>query len=406
MPYILKKSNGEKLATIADGALYLDTDLVFVGKNYSGYGEILNQNLLKLLENFSNSSAPTQPLRGQLWYDYSQKQLKVYSGTEFKRLAKLEYGGALSPMNAAEGDLWWDGSNLRIYNGTSFAVIAGPGSTVVTGSTGQVVDIVSGTAIDSTDISHQIIKHTVNDIVIAVTAGESFTLKTTDSLYGEGKFLVIKKGLTLSGSNATTGVSSTGGFYFWGTAADSARLNGVAASEYIKTSEISNYTTSTFSTLTVLTTVTTSVLQSLGPSGIIKGNWTISGTLQTTYADVAERYEADDEYHEGTVLVIGGDKEVTISTTRADNAVAGVVSNKYAHLLNADAGTDTTHPPIALVGRIPCQVIGPISRGQSLVTSIIPGYAEAWQEGDNASAVIGKALASTNKTRDVIEIKV
>jgi len=225
MPYILKKTNGEKLATIADGALYIGTDLTFVGKNYSGYGEILNQNLLKLLENFYNSTEPTQPLRGQLWYDYTQKRLKVYSGSEFKSLARLEYGGAEAPTDAALGDLWWDGNNLRIYNGTSFFSIAGTGSSISTGDSGQVVDIVSAVAVDSTDVSHQILKHTVNDIVIAVTSSDAFTLKSTDSLYGEAKFIVIKKGLTLAGTNSVTGSSAGNGFYFWGTSSDSARLS-------------------------------------------------------------------------------------------------------------------------------------------------------------------------------------
>ena len=405
MPYILKKTNGEKLATIADGALYLDTDLTFVGKNYAGYGEILNQNLLKLLENFSNSSAPTQPLRGQLWYDYSNKRLKVYSGTDFKTIARIEYGGT-TPSNAASGDLWWDDGKLKIFNGSSFILISSSGSSISTNESGQIVDIVSSTAIDSSDSPHQILKHTINNIVVAVTSVDSFSLKSTDSLYGSEKFTVIKNGITLVGSDTITGSSSVENSYLWGTAADSLRLAGLPASDYVKNSEISLYTTSTFANITVTGTVTTSVIQSTGTYSTIRGTWVIDGSVQSQYADVAERYSADDVYQEGTVLVIGGEKEVTIGTTRADSAVAGVVSKKYAHLLNSLAGTDETHPAIALVGRIPCRVIGPIQRGQSLVSSDTPGHAEAWRDGDNASAIIGKALASTNNVVDVIEIKV
>jgi hypothetical protein len=406
MPYILRKSNGEKLVTIADGALYLDTDLTFVGKNYAGYGEILNQNLLKLLENFSNSSAPTQPLRGQLWYDYAQKRLKVYNGTDFKTISRLEYGGS-APLNPASGDLWWDeaNKNLRIYNGVSFIVISS-GNSVSTNDSGQIVDMVSSTVIDSSDLAHQIIKHTINDVVVAVSSGDTFSIKNTDSLYGAEKFTVIKKGLTLVGSDAITGASSSKNSYLWGTAADSLRLAGLPASDYVKSSEISGLNSSTFASLNVTGTVTTSVLQSTGTYSTIRGTWVIDGTVQAQYADVAERYAADTSYQEGTVLVIGGEKEVTISTNRADQTVAGVVSKKYAHLLNSLAGTDETHPAIALAGRIPCRVIGPIQRGQSLVSSDVPGHAEAWREGDKASAIIGKALASTINNVDIIEIKV
>jgi hypothetical protein len=407
MPYILKKTNGEKLATIADGALYLDTDLTFVGKNYAGYGEILNQNLLKLLENFSNSSAPTQPLRGQLWYDYSQKRLKVYSGSEFKTIARLEYGGTTQPSNPAIGDLWWgNDEKLRIYNGTNFIIVTSTGNSVVTNNSGQIVDIVSSTAIDSSDLSHQILKHTINDVVIAVTSGDAFSLKSTDPLYGSEKFTVIKNGITLVGSDTITGASSSKNSYLWGTAADSLRLAGSPASDYVKSADLVGYNTSTYANITVTGTVTTSVLQSTGTYSTIRGTWVIDGTVQAQYADVAERYAADNSYQEGTVLVIGGDNEVTISTIRADQAVAGVVSKKYAHLLNSLAGTDETHPPIALAGRIPCRVVGPIQRGQSLVSSDVPGHAEAWREGDKASAIIGKALASTINNVDIIEIKV
>ena len=78
MPYILKKSNGHSLTTVLDGSIDTTTPLTFVGKNYAGYGQILDQNLVFLLENFANATPPSKAITGQLWFDSSAKNLKVY----------------------------------------------------------------------------------------------------------------------------------------------------------------------------------------------------------------------------------------------------------------------------------------------------------------------------------------
>jgi hypothetical protein len=143
----------------------------------------------------------------------------------------------------------------------------------------------------------------------------------------------------------------------------------------------------------------------------VTGNLSVLGTITATasitaYADVAERYAADAVYDFGTVLVIGGDKEVTVTTERASTAVAGIVSQKPAYMLNSDAGTDETHPYIALKGRVYCKVTGSVKKGDLLVTSHMAGVACAWQSGDDANAVIGKALESSEGPAGIIEVKV
>ena len=109
------------------------------------------------------------------------------------------------------------------------------------------------------------------------------------------------------------------------------------------------------------------------------------------YADLAERYEADKEYKPGTVVVFGGSKEITQSTTFMDTRVAGVISTNPAHLMNSEAGDNKTHPPVALQGRVPCRVIGKIQKGDMLVTSTIPGVAIATTD-PKLGTVIGKSL--------------
>jgi hypothetical protein len=94
------------------------------------------------------------------------------------------------------------------------------------------------------------------------------------------------------------------------------------------------------------------------------------------YADLAERYHADADYPVGTVLVLGGANEVTISQYDADHRVVGIVSKKPAYRMNSGAGNDATHPYLALTGRVPCRVWGRVQRGDLLVTSsAMPGCA-------------------------------
>ena len=135
-------------------------------------------------------------------------------------------------------------------------------------------------------------------------------------------------------------------------------------------------------------------------SGTITGQWILSSTpggaskgnsrLQATYAaDLAEFYEGDKEYEVGTVLVFGGEKEVTISNIKADTRVAGVVSDNAAYsMYGACPGFKNQ---IALQGRVPCKVIGKISKGDLLTTSNIPGVAEVAND-PTPGTLIGKAL--------------
>jgi hypothetical protein len=130
-----------------------------------------------------------------------------------------------------------------------------------------------------------------------------------------------------------------------------------------------------------------------GTAGTITGNWSLSAgsRLQATYsADLAEYYEGDREYEVGTVLVFGGDKEVTTSNIKGDTRVAGVVSDNAAFAMyEACPGLKNL---VALQGRVPCKVVGKIRKGDILVTSGIPGVAVAAGADVKVGTVVGKAL--------------
>jgi hypothetical protein len=113
------------------------------------------------------------------------------------------------------------------------------------------------------------------------------------------------------------------------------------------------------------------------------------------YADLAEHYESDFEYAPGTVVVFGGSKEITVTNAKADARVAGAVSTNPAYLMN----TQCAGLPIALRGRVPVQVVGPVTKGDSLVTSSEPGYAESvGQDTSCGQAVFAKSLETNLET--------
>jgi hypothetical protein len=133
-----------------------------------------------------------------------------------------------------------------------------------------------------------------------------------------------------------------------------------------------------------------------------------AGTMSATataarYADLAEKYLSDDDYAAGTVLIFGGNKEVTQSSSANDKRVAGVVSSNPAHLMNDQLEGGMA---VALTGRVPCKVVGLIYKGDLMVTSGIPGVAMANNDA-KIGTVIGKALEDYQSTEvGVIEVVV
>jgi hypothetical protein len=494
MSYTVNKSNSSASPnqyTVQDGVVNTQTDLSFIGKGYAGYGEVIAENFLHLMENFANTTAPTKPVQGQLWYDSATNRLKVYSGTVFVPSGGNVPYQSTEPTAPAQGDLWIDSDTgqMYYYNGAS-SVLVGPPS-----STGNTNGFTYDVIVDSSDASQNITKWFNDGNLIAIISEDEFTPKATLS-----GFATIKKGITL-----TTAISGT---KFAGTATDSDALGGVSAASFLRSDSndttagtlgivtdsgmtvgadsdlsitvdstgviVSNVivdtditfkmndggvtttlmtldgsasrvgigTTTPSSTLEVDGTITATAITvtSVGNvTGNLAGNLagnvtstgantmgtlTLSGTLITKailpdngdtydigsstlgyntvhakatsaqYADLAEIYESDSEYEVGTVVIFGGDKEITMSTMGADPRVAGIISENPAYLMNSEA----TGQAVALQGKVPCKVVGQISKGDMLVThSQHPGVA---RKGTNPSmgTVIGKALEEYNST--------
>jgi hypothetical protein len=231
MAYQLNRFDNTPLITVQDGTVDSTLNLKLVGKNWAGYGEIQNENFIYLLESFASGTPPAKAISGQVWYDSGTKKLKFYDGTKFRTTGGAEVSDT-APTNPVTGDFWFDTATdqLKAWSGSDWALI-GPQSAGDGGKTQMVSELVKEAG---TTTTYPVIKAYVGDTVMAVISETEFN---PDSAVF-GSFPKIKQGITLRNANATTGVSSGGvNNYFWGTAADSARLGGFPANQYVKTTD-------------------------------------------------------------------------------------------------------------------------------------------------------------------------
>lgn len=188
MAYTINKTDSTVVATITDGTVDNTTSLTLFGKSYSGFGELLNENLVKLLENSSSTSAPTAPLKGELWFDASTNQIKVYDGSSFKPTGGAK-SQATAPTSPSAGDLWTDSDDdqLYVYTGSEWLLV-GPVYT-----SGQTLSAWKIETLASAGGNKVVSSMYVGNTRVAILSKETFTPSATQTGFAE-----IKAGITLN----------------------------------------------------------------------------------------------------------------------------------------------------------------------------------------------------------------
>jgi len=566
MAYTINLTDGSVFATVADGTINTASSVTLVGKNYAGYGEFLDENFIQMLENYSNTTAPTAPLTGQLWWDKGNNLLKVYNGTTFKTIS-VATAGASQPSSNVTGDLWYDTTNqqVKVWTGAAWLVV-GPAYTSATGTAGAIPETIN----DNTATPHYVTTIYVNNTRVAIyNDGATFTAAAPVStlfptvykgmtmtnasgtnvggnLIGAGNVVITTAGSNIvatftgtganitgyttvsgnvSGGNVLTGgvLSATGNVYganFVGNVISPAGSNvsttgNVTGGNILTGGLISATSTiSSAANITGANILTGGIVSASGnvygnyfvgniilPAGsnvsttgnVIGGNILTSGLVSATgnitsnsfvfgnafymtgisaavsvsqiqngtsnvkigstdgnvtigvggtnnvivvdtttlyanvvsaqsiaktgsngvgnigssssyfnrlfatattalYADVAERFAADEMLEAGTVVELGGTAEITKSREELSENVFGVISTNAAYLMNGGAGENDTHPPVAMTGRVPVKVTGIVRKGDRLVAAG-SGIARAAQPGEaTAFNVIGRSL--------------
>jgi hypothetical protein len=209
--YKLNKTDGSLLVDLVDGSLdTTSTDISLIGKNYSGFGESINENFIKILENFANTSAPSLPLKGQLWFDSTESRLKVYDGTNFRTSGGPIVQNSQPGVGVVAGDLWINNATkqLHFYDGTNFN-LAGPIYTSDQGKSG----FETLTILDTQNNSKTIVKFSIGGTLIGVFSNNEFTPAAAYAITGLAS---IKKGFNI--------ISTVSDFVFRGSADSAAAL--------------------------------------------------------------------------------------------------------------------------------------------------------------------------------------
>ena len=186
MSYTINKTDGSIVTTVQDGTLNTATTLSLLGRNYQGYGEVVAENFVKLLENSAKSTAPTKPLTGELWFDTANSALKIFDGTNFQYINSVRPSATTPTQSLRTGVLWYDTTNdlLKLYTGSTFVTV---GPTTILDE--DDLSSNSATAVPS----QQSVKAYVDAVVISsntlpITGDDSNTINVpfTDGLYIKG----------------------------------------------------------------------------------------------------------------------------------------------------------------------------------------------------------------------------
>ena len=349
----------------------------------------------------------------------SQQSIKAYVDTEIGNISSttLTAGNTTAVVSDTGSDgaftVTADGNTELVVNDTSATF---SGNVIVTGNlnvngttttvnttnttvSDNIMELNSGTSSSGNDIGFIFERGSTgnNAAIIWDESADKFTMGTTTATAGDksGGISVTISTLVANLEGAVTGnvTGNTSG------SSGSCTGNSATATEATNVTVTANNSANETVYLTFVdgATGTQGIETDTGLSYNPSTNVLTTTASQAQYADVAERFEADAPMEIGSVVEVGGSAEITEATSEMSQDVFGVISHKPGYMMNAGAGSDETHPYVAMTGRTPVRVTGVVNKGQRLVTSATKGCARAVAQGESISPfnVIGRALESS-----------
>lgn len=354
MAYIInrfKLNNQEAITSVQDGTVNYTLDIGLVGKNYAGYGEVQNETFVHMLEHFAGDTPPAKAITGQIWYDNAKQTIRVCTGIVNNNRVWKSPGVDVSstePQFASLGQLWLDDTTGELSIRTIVDITEtgdkiidwvniGPDSVVV-GETTRPVSLRVPSEVEPFG-GPSVVAIQVQNNPVSVFSNVNFVPLASNEVITPELYPSVKKGMTivkdgfLAFSDWT--INESGNDLVFSHSYDPL----AAAPALVPSNE--NFT--------------------LGSEDM----WwdrVYATALEAEYADLAEKYLPDMKYEVGTVVMIGGDKEIT--ACMAGKKAVGAISAKPAFMMNKGLKGGQY---VALKGRIPVKVNGPVKKGDELV---------------------------------------
>lgn len=360
MAYTINLTDGTTYCTINDGQLNTSSSMTLVGKNYAGYGEFLDENFIHLLENGSNTTAPSAPLSGQLWWDKTNLLLKVYNGTTFKTISAAT-ASATQPASNVVGDLWYDSVNQQLKVATVAGtpgtfIVVGPAFTSSQGTTGAIPETIN----DSGATPHYVTSLYVNNTRVAIVSKDS---SFTPAAPTNTTFPTIYNGITLY---------NTGSPVFAGSATNAQLLDSLDSTDFMRATANATTTgqlnvlnnTGLFVGTANVFNVNTSATDANIKSAISNGNLNIQANVAGTTYLVAQALGGSGAFAVANSLTVG-------TTASAVGNITGGNILSSGYMSSTGNGTHGNVIATALVQGVTVSATGNVQGGNLRTNGLI-----------------------------------
>lgn len=311
MAYIINKFSGGQLVVLEDGTLDTSTSLGLLGRNYTGYGEVQNENFVFLLENFANEDPPSRPLTGQAWYNTTIGSLNVYNGTAWAPVGSATTSNTAPP--GFDGALWYKDTTDQLFIFDSgFWKLIGPEALEGYDTT----QVRARTILDTASVEHAVVEILVDGTTFAICADEAFTIDDSNLIAGFASLQV--------GTNFSTNRPAIGSLV--GNAASASRLE---PGRFINGIFFDGQTDITIASNTTNTLTRGTYLTGANFNGSAATTWSVDASSSNVIGKVVARDSAGD-FSAGTITAnLVGNVSGNVTATTGTSTFIRVEANEF-----------------------------------------------------------------------------